>query len=295
MKILSGKTISKDIQDELKLQVEKLKEQNIEPCLAVILVGEDPASAVYVRNKKKTCEKLGIRSIERILPHDTTQENLLNTIRELNVDSTVHGILCQLPLPKHLNENEVIRTIIPEKDVDCFHPYNLGLLTAGKPQFMPCTPYGILQILKREQIETKGKEIVVVGRSNIVGRPLSILLSLKGFDATVTVCHSATKNLQEVCQRADILIAAIGRAKFVTVDYIKPDAIVIDVGMNRIDDSTAAKGTRLVGDVDYEAISEKAAAATPVPGGVGLMTIAMLMYNTLNAARLQFGLPPYEL
>ena len=292
---LAGKPISDKILEELKQEVTHLKEKQIQTCLAVILVGDDPGSAVYVRNKKRTCEQLGILSKEYILPENAKQEELMSIVHQLNNDPAVHGILCQLPLPSHMDESEVIQAIQPEKDVDCFHPTNFGLLAAGTPRFMPCTPYGILQMLRSEKITTRGKEVVVIGRSNIVGRPLSILLSLKGYDSTVTICHSATQDLPEVSRRADILIAAIGRPRFVTADFVKPGAVVIDVGMNRIEDETAPKGTRLVGDVDYEGIGEKASAMTPVPGGVGLMTIAMLMYNTINAARLQSSLPNYEI
>jgi len=295
MKRLSGTEISKQIKSELKQEVISLKTKGIKPTLAVILVGDDPASAVYVNSKKKTCEELGFNSIERKMPQDTTQEKLLQVVRELNDDVTVNGILCQVPLPSHCNEQEVIQTITPEKDVDCFHPYNFGLLAAGIPKFMPCTPFGILQILKRSDFETSGKNVVVLGRSNIVGRPLSILMSLKKWNSTVTVCHSRTKDLAGVCRSADILIAAIGKPNFVTAEFVKKGAVVIDVGINRIDDPTHPKGSRLVGDVDYHAIQNVAEAATPVPGGVGPMTIAMLMYNTINAARFQAGLERFDL
>jgi methylenetetrahydrofolate dehydrogenase (NADP+) / methenyltetrahydrofolate cyclohydrolase len=295
MKKISGTEIRNQIISELRQEVERLKEKGIEPTLAVILVGDDPASAIYVRNKKRTCEELGFRSIEKKMSQETTQTELLTVVAELNEDPDVNGILCQVPLPEQCDEHEVILAIRPEKDVDCFHPYNLGLLTAGKPNFMPCTPFGVLQILKRSGYEIKGKNVVVLGRSNIVGRPLSILMSLKGLDATVTVCHSRTQNLPEVCRSADILVAAIGVPRFVTAGFVRKGAVVIDVGTNRIDDPTHPKGSRLVGDVDYDAIGDIAEAATPVPGGVGPMTIAMLMYNTINAARLQAGLEKLEL
>ncbi|MFH2133039.1 MAG: bifunctional methylenetetrahydrofolate dehydrogenase/methenyltetrahydrofolate cyclohydrolase FolD [bacterium] len=295
MKRLSGTEISKAIKEELKKEVSNLKTRGINPKLAVILVGDDPASAIYVNSKKRTCEELGIGSLEKKMPAVTTQAELLAVVNELNRDPSVNGILCQVPLPGQCNEQEVIQTIDPEKDVDCFHPYNLGLLTAGIPKYMPCTPFGILQILKRSDCETSGKHVVVLGRSNIVGRPLSILMSLKAWNATVTVCHSRTRNLPEICATADILVVAIGRAKFVTADFVKKGAVVIDVGTNRIADPGHPKGSRLVGDVDYEGIQGVAAAATPVPGGVGPMTIAMLMYNTINAARFQAGLERFEL
>lgn len=295
MKVLSAKGIKGQIQEELKSAVDDIKEKNVQPKLAVVLVGDDPASAIYVKGKQKDCELLGIKSILKQLPQETAQKQLLDVIRELNEDSSVHGILCQVPLPDQCDEAEVMRTILPEKDVDCFHPYNVGLLTSGKPNFMPCTPFGILQILKRYGYDVKGKNVTIIGRSNIVGRPLSVLLSLKGWDATVTVCHSRTENIKGICKQADILVAAIGRAKFVTADFVKKGAILVDVGMNRIDDPTHPKGSRLVGDIDYEGIKEIAEAATPVPGGVGVMTRSMLMFNTINAARLQNGMDPFEI
>lgn len=295
MRILSGTEISAQIKKELNKEVAELKSRGIVPTLAVILVGDDPASAVYVRNKKRTCEELGISSIEKKLPEDTKQEDLLAVVTELNEDRSVNGILCQVPLPNQCNEHEVIQTILPEKDVDCFHPFNLGLLAAGIPNFMPCTPFGVLQILKRYGYQTRGQHVVIIGRSNIVGRPLSILMSLKEWDATVTLCHSQTRQLADVCRSADILIPAIGIPKFITGHYVKQGAIVIDVGMNRVHDPTHPKGSRLVGDVDFESIKDIAESATPVPGGVGPMTIAMLMFNTINAARLQAGLKRFDL
>ncbi len=295
MRRLSGTEISKQIKEELKEEVIRLKTQGVSPKLAVILVGDDPASAIYVNSKKRTCGELGIDSIEKKMPANTTQAELLAVVEELNSDPSVNGILCQVPLPEQCDEHEIICSIHPEKDVDCFHPYNLGLLTAGMPKFMPCTPFGVLQILKRSGCETSGQNVVVVGRSNIVGRPLSILMSLKAYNSTVTVCHSRSRNLPELCATADILVAAIGRAEFVTADFVKPGAIVIDVGMNRIEDASHPKGSRLVGDVDYAGIQDIAEAATPVPGGVGPMTIAMLMYNTINAARFQSGMDRFEL
>ncbi len=295
MQIISGKAIAQSIKEDLKNEVDKLAEQNITPCLAVILVGDDPASAVYVNSKKKACEKLGILSIEKRLPHITTQEELIAVVKEYNEDPSIHGILCQVPLPPHCNEQEIIELIDPIKDVDCFHPYNVGLLATGSPRYMPCTPFGVCQILKKSGIETQGKSIVILGRSNIVGRPLSILLSLKGWDATVTVCHSLTRKREKICSEADILISAIGRSEMVTKEFVKPGAVVIDVGTNHVEDENHPKGHRLTGDVNLKDIEDKASMATPVPGGVGPMTITMLMLNTINAARLQAGLPILEL
>ena len=292
---LSGTEISTQIKQELKNEVNKLKKQEIPITLAVILVGDDPASAVYVNNKKLACEKLGIISVEKKMTQQTTQKELLQTVHELNDDPAVNGILCQVPLPNQCDEEEVINTIAVEKDVDCFHPFNVGKLTSGSPRFMPCTPYGVLQILQRSGYSTVGKNVVIIGRSNIVGRPLSILLSQKGYDATVTLCHSRTKDLPRICQQADILIAAIGVPRFVTRDFIKKGAIVIDVGTNRVVDKTHPRGWYLSGDVDYSDISSVATAATPVPGGVGPMTIAMLMYNTINAARYQNKMAGFKL
>jgi methylenetetrahydrofolate dehydrogenase (NADP+)/methenyltetrahydrofolate cyclohydrolase len=294
-KLLSGTDLSATILSELQTEVQSLNEKSIEPCLAVILVGDDPASQIYVNHKQRACEKTGLRSIKHIMPASIEQKELLALIDELNKDPAVNGILCQLPLPQQLDEPTVIAAIDPNKDVDCFHPFNFGLLTAGTPRFMPCTPFGVLQLLKRNGITTQGKQVVVVGRSNIVGRPLSILLSLKGWDATVTLCHSRTADLAKTCRQADIVIAAIGIPEFIKGDFIKPGAVVIDVGINRIDDPDSPKGVRLVGDVDFDAAAEVAQAITPVPGGVGPMTIAMLLLNTINAARYQAQLPPIEL
>ena len=288
--LISGKMISAQIIEELRNEVEHLKDTGVEPCLAVILVGEDPASAVYVRNKKRTCAELGIRSVGHDLPETTSQEELENLVHDLNNDTSVHGILNQFPLPKGLDESRVIRTISPEKDVDGLHPLNAGLIAMGQPSFISCTPYGVLQMLKRSNISTSGKKVVVLGRSNLVGRPIATLLSSKGWDSTVTVCHSRTENLAEITPEADILIAAIGIPPFVTADMVKEGAVVIDVGINSIEDPSKTSGTRLVGDVAFEEAQAKASFITPVPGGVGPMTIAMLMVNTVNAARLQNGL-----
>ena len=293
--LISGKIISTQINEELCLEVKQLKTKGIEPCLAVVLVGEDPASEVYVRNKKRTSEEIGMRSIGHNLPDTTTQRELETLIQSLNADPAVHGILCQFPLPEGLDEKKVIQTIAPEKDVDGLHPLNAGLIAMGIPKFISCTPYGVLQMLKRSGISTSGKNVVVLGRSNLVGRPIATLLSSKGWDATVTVCHSRTSDLAEVTSQADILIAAIGIPEFVKANMVKPGAIVIDVGINRIDDPNKAKGTRLVGDVAFEEVAAKASFITPVPGGVGPMTIAMLMVNTVNAARWQNGLTEMDL
>ncbi len=293
--LISGKIISTQINEELCLEVKQLKTKGIEPCLAVVLVGEDPASEVYVRNKKRTSEEIGMISIGHNLPDTTTQRELETLIQSLNADPAVHGILCQFPLPEGLDEKKVIQTIAPEKDVDGLHPLNAGLIAMGIPKFISCTPYGVLQMLKRSGISTSGKNAVVLGRSNLVGRPIATLLSSKGWDATVTVCHSRTSDLAEVTSQADILIAAIGIPEFVKANMVKPGAIVIDVGINRIDDPNKAKGTRLVGDVAFEEVAAKASFITPVPGGVGPMTIAMLMVNTVNAARWQNGLTEMDL
>ena len=293
--LINGKETGQKIQQQIKLEVNALKNKGIEPCLAVILVGDDPASQVYVRNKKRTCGELGILSLEHKLPSQTSQDDLDGLVKKLNEDSSVHGILCQFPLPQGLNQERVIHTISTDKDVDGLHPFNVGLLATGKPRFISCTPWGVMQLLKHAGIDTEGKHAVVLGRSNLVGRPLSILLSEKSANCTVTVCHSRTKNLASVTSQADILVAAIGRPEYVTADMVKPGAVVIDVGINRIEDPSAAKGSRLVGDVAFETAAEKAEAITPVPGGVGPMTIAMLMANTVNAARIQNGLEPMEI
>ncbi len=278
MKLIDGKIISANVKERVKAEVEALKEEGITTGLAVIIVGEDPASKVYVANKKKACEMLGIISEEYALPENTTQEELLALINELNNKSTINGILCQLPLPKHLDEQVVINAIHPSKDVDAFHPQNVGKIMLGDYDFVPCTPAGIMEILAYENIDISGKTCVVIGRSNIVGKPMGMLLLHK--NGTVTICHSRTKDLAEVCKNADILVAAVGRPNFVTADMVKEGAVVIDVGINRVDG-------KLVGDVDFEAVKDKCSAITPVPGGVGPMTIAMLMQNTLTASKKQ--------
>lgn len=276
-KILDGKTVSTRIKDELKKEVITLKEQGVMPCLAVIIVGDDPASRVYVNNKKAACEYIGIKSLEYALPAETTQQELDSLIDTLNGDASVSGILVQLPLPKHLDEEAVINRIKPEKDVDAFHPVNVGKIMIGNFDFLPCTPAGVMELIDESGIDIAGKSCVVVGRSNIVGKPQAMLLLHK--NGTVTICHSKTKNLAEVCRSADILVVAIGKAKFITADMVKEGAVVIDVGMNRDENG------KLCGDVDFESVKEIAGAITPVPGGVGPMTIAMLMKNTLTAAK----------
>lgn len=276
-KIIDGKVISAQIREEIAQKVQVYSEKTgTRPGLAVIIVGDNPASQVYVRNKKKACEQVGFNSWVYEMPESTTQDELNALIDKLNCDSTVHGILVQLPLPKHLDEEEIILRIKPEKDVDAFHPYNVGRITIGDPKFLPCTPAGIMELLKRSNIEISGKECVVIGRSNIVGKPMALLLLAE--NGTVTVCHSKTRYLKDVCKRADILVVAIGKADFVTADMVKEGAVVIDVGMNR-----NAEG-KLTGDVDFASVSEVASYITPVPGGVGPMTITMLLQNTLTAA-----------
>ena len=275
--IINGKAISTQLKEELKDKVAALKEQGIEPCLAVILVGSDPASQVYVGNKKKACEFIGIKSLSYELPEDTTEEDLLKLIDDLNNDASVNGILVQLPLPKQIDEDKVIQAISPKKDVDGFHPVSVGNLCIGQPGFVSCTPAGIIELLKRSNIEIEGKECVVIGRSNIVGKPVSLLMLRE--NATVTICHSRTKNLKDVCKRADILIVAIGKPKMITSEYIKEGAVVIDVGIHRLE------GKKLCGDVDFDDVAEHTSAITPVPGGVGPMTIAMLMKNCVESVK----------
>ena len=276
--IINGKEISAAIRAEIKEATERLvAESGVRPGLAVIIVGEDPASQVYVRNKKRACDEVGFYSESYELPENTTQEELNALVDRLNKDDKIHGILCQLPLPKHLDENEVIMRIDPKKDVDAFHPENVGKIMIGDYSFLPCTPAGVMALLERSGIDVCGKECVVVGRSNIVGKPQAMLLLHA--NGTVTICHSRTKNLAEVCRRADILVAAIGKADFFTGDMVKEGAVVIDVGMNRRADG------KLTGDVDFASVEPKASYITPVPGGVGPMTITMLMQNTLTAAK----------
>ena len=278
-KIIDGKAISKAIKDEVKQQVEEWKQQGITVTLAVIQAGSNQASTVYVNNKKKACEYTGIRSLSYELPEETTQEELLSLVRELNDREDVNGILVQLPLPAHMDEDEVIRTISPKKDVDGFHPQSVGALCIGQPGFVSCTPAGIIELLKRSGVEIAGRECVVIGRSNIVGKPMAILLLRE--NGTVTVAHSKTADLKAVARRADILVVAVGKAKMITSEYVKPGAAVIDVGMDRDENN------RLCGDVDFEDVEKVAGSITPVPGGVGPMTIAMLMHNCLESVKLQ--------
>lgn len=278
--IIDGKKISAEIKDEVREEVAALKEEGKEIALAVIQVGADPASSVYVRNKKRACEYTGIESVSYELPESTTQEELLDIIRKCNEDSKINGILVQLPLPDHMNEDEVLLAIDPKKDVDGFHPVSVGNMVIGEDGFLPCTPAGVIQLLKRSGVEIEGKECVVLGRSNIVGKPMSILLLRE--NGTVTICHSRTKNLKGVCKRADILVVAIGKPKFIDDSYVKEGAVVIDVGIHRNEDN------KLCGDVDFDKVEPKVSAITPVPGGVGPMTIAMLMKNCVESKKL-FG------
>ncbi len=272
--IIDGKRISQEIKDELKEQMGKRRERGEGRCLAVIQVGKDPASTVYVNNKKKACEYIGIKSLSYELPEEATEQELLSIVEELNGRDDVDGILVQLPLPEHMNEDKVLLAIAPEKDVDCFHPINVGNLSIGRPGYVSCTPAGIIQLLKRSGIEIEGKECVVLGRSNIVGKPMAMLLLRE--NGTVTVCHSRTRNLKEITRRADILVVAVGKPRFVDAEYVKKGAIVVDVGIHRNEEG------KLCGDVDFDSVAPLASAITPVPGGVGPMTIAMLMWNCVN-------------
>ncbi|MDD6504937.1 MAG: bifunctional methylenetetrahydrofolate dehydrogenase/methenyltetrahydrofolate cyclohydrolase FolD [Lachnospiraceae bacterium] len=276
-KIIDGKTISQQLKDELRQEVAQLKEQGKNCCLAVIQVGNDPASSVYVGNKKKACTYIGIESLSYELPEDTSEEELLALIAKLNEDKNVHGILCQLPLPKHMDEDKVIQAIDPKKDVDGFHPQNVGALVIGQEGFVSCTPAGIIELLHRSGVEIEGKHCVVIGRSNIVGKPMSLLMLRE--NATVTVCHSRTKNLPQICKEADILIVAIGKPQFITAEYVGEGAVVIDVGIHRDENN------KLCGDVKFDEVEPFASAITPVPGGVGPMTIAMLMKNCVEAMK----------
>ncbi len=277
--IINGKEISAQIKEELKEKVAAMKKEGISVCLAVIQVGDDPASAVYVGNKKKACAYIGITSLSYELPEETTQEELLALIGELNGRKDVNGILVQLPLPEHIDEDAVIRAIVPEKDVDGFHPQSVGALCIGQEGYVSCTPAGIIQLLKRSGIEIEGKECVIIGRSNIVGKPMALLLLRE--NGTVTITHSRTKNLKEVTKRADILVAAVGKPKMITREYVKEGAVVIDVGIHRNENN------KLCGDVDYDDVAPVCSAITPVPGGVGPMTIAMLMHNCVESAALR--------
>ncbi len=290
-KIIDGKQVAADMRAELKTKVAKLKEDGIVPGLAVVLVGEDPASKSYVTAKERACEEIGIFSDDNRLDADTSQQELMALVNKLNNDPKINGILVQLPLPQHLNESEVLLAIDPNKNVDGFHPINVGKMVVGEKAFLPCTPHGIIQLLLRNDVKIEGAQVVIVGRSNIVGKPVANMLIQKNAtgNATVTVCHTRTKNLADHTRRADIVIAAAGRPNTVTADMIKDGAVVIDVGVNRVEDATRKRGYRLVGDVDFEAVKEKASLITPVPGGVGPMTITMLLYNTVESAERAAG------
>ena len=282
--IIDGKQVAADVRAEVAEKVAELKKKGIAPCLAVILVGENPASVSYVTGKQKALAEVGMVDRSVHLPESTSEEELLKLIDQLNADDSVHGILVQLPLPKHINEEKVIMAISPEKDVDGFHPVSVGNLMIGRPGFLPCTPHGIIVLLKKAGIETSGKHAVVIGRSNIVGKPVSILLARKDVNCTVTMCHTGTKNMAEITRQADIIVVASGHPHTLTGDMVKDGAVVIDVGVNRIPDSSKKSGFRLIGDCDFDDLKEKTSFITPVPGGVGPMTIAMLMQNTLESA-----------
>ncbi len=286
--LILGKEVSESIYSDLRNRISALKDKGVVPGLAVIMVGNDPASTVYVGMKDRKCNELGIRSVQIVLPESTTQAELISKIEELNFDSNIHGILVQLPLPEHISQSAVIRAISPSKDVDCFHPFNLGRMIIGEAEFLPATPAGIREMIRYYGFETAGKHVVIVGRSNIVGKPLANILIQKGegADATVTVVNSRTSNIEDYTRAADILIVAIGRPRFIKADMVKEGAVVIDVGTNRISDPSAKNGSRLVGDVDFDAVKEHVSAITPVPGGVGPMTICMLMANTVKAAEM---------
>jgi methylenetetrahydrofolate dehydrogenase (NADP+)/methenyltetrahydrofolate cyclohydrolase len=290
--IIDGKQVAADMRAELKDEVAKLKQKGIVPGLGVILVGEDPASKSYVTAKERTCEEIGIYSDDNRLPAETSQKELMTLVKKMNEDPKINGILVQLPLPKHLNEAEVLLEIDPKKDVDGFHPMNVGKMVVGEKAFLPCTPHGVIQLLIRSGVTIEGANVVIVGRSNIVGKPVANMLIQKNAtgNATVTVCHTRTKDLPFHTKQADILIAAAGRPNTITADMIKDGVVVIDVGVNRVEDATKKRGYRLVGDVDFEAVREKASFITPVPGGVGPMTITMLLYNTVESAKRAAGI-----
>jgi methylenetetrahydrofolate dehydrogenase (NADP+)/methenyltetrahydrofolate cyclohydrolase len=286
-RIIDGAKVAADMRAELKEHVAELKKKGIVPGLGVILVGQDPASKSYVTAKERACAEIGIYSDDNRLPAQTSQNDLITLIKKMNADPKINGILVQLPLPKHLNEAQVLMTISPDKDVDGFHPTNVGRMVVGEKAFLPCTPHGVIQLLIRSGVTIDGSHVVIVGRSNIVGKPLANMLIQKSptGNATVTICHTRTKNLAGFTKQADIVIAAAGRPNTITADMIKPGAVVIDVGVNRVDDETKKSGYRLVGDVDFENVKEKAGLITPVPGGVGPMTITMLLYNTVESAK----------
>lgn len=292
-KILSGKELAEKMRQEMKSEIDELKtHHNLVPGLAVVLIGDNPASLSYVKGKEKACARVGILSREYKFDADYKEEQLLKLIRELNNDPLIHGILVQLPLPDHINEEEILYAIDPTKDVDGFHPVNIGKMMIGAPSFLPCTPHGIQQLLLRNNIEISGKHVVIVGRSNIVGKPLAMILVQKnpGANATVTMCHTRTKNMAEITKLADILVVAAGRPHTVNAGMVKQGAVVIDVGVNRIEDKTKKRGYRLIGDVEFDEVSEKASAISPVPGGVGPMTITMLLHNTIQSAKNHAGI-----
>ena len=290
--IIDGEAIAGQIKAELRREIEELGRRGVVPGLAVVLVGDDPASETYVRNKTKACAELGIFSITERLPRDASERIVLELVARLNLDRKIHGLLVQLPLPEHINEQRVLNAISPEKDVDGIHPMNLGKLMLGEPEFVACTPHGIQEMLLRSGIDPSGKHVVIIGRSNIVGKPLANILmqKRKGANATVTICHTGTKDVSGHTRAADIIVAAAGKPKTVTADMVKDGVVVIDVGMNRVQDPTAKRGYRLVGDVDYEEVRKKAGAISPVPGGVGPMTIAMLLANTVKSAKMKIGM-----
>ncbi|MBU4199064.1 MAG: bifunctional methylenetetrahydrofolate dehydrogenase/methenyltetrahydrofolate cyclohydrolase FolD [Verrucomicrobia bacterium] len=285
-KIIDGKQVAAEIRAELKTQVQQLRDRGIIPGLGVILVGDDPASKSYVTAKEKACEEIGLFSDDNRLPAATSQAELMARVRGMNADPKIHGILVQLPLPKHLNETEVLLAIDPDKDVDGFHPMNIGRMVLGQKAFLPCTPHGVVQLLVRSGVKLKGAHVVIVGRSNIVGKPLASMLMQKNetANATVTLCHTGTKDIGYFTRQADVIVAATGRPNTITADMVMEGAVVIDVGVNRINDPSKKNGFRLVGDVDYKAVKEKAGLITPVPGGVGPMTITMLLFNTVESA-----------
>lgn len=293
VKILSGKELAEKMRQEMKSEIDELKtHHNLVPGLAVVLVGDNPASLSYVKGKEKACAQVGILSREYKFDADYKEEQLLKLIRELNNDPLIHGILVQLPLPDHINEEKILYAIDPTKDVDGFHPVNIGKMMIGAPSFLPCTPHGIQQLLLRNNIEISGKHVVIVGRSNIVGKPLAMILVQKnpGANATVTMCHTRTKNMAEITKLADILVVAAGRPHTVNADMVKQGAVIIDVGVNRIEDKSKKRGYRLIGDVEFDEVSEKASAISPVPGGVGPMTITMLLHNTIQSAKNHAGI-----
>lgn len=293
VKILRGKELAEKMRQEMKSEIDELKtHHNLVPGLAVVLIGNNPASLSYVKGKEKACAQVGILSREYKFDADYKEEQLLKLIRELNNDPSIHGILVQLPLPDHINEEKILYAIDPTKDVDGFHPVNIGKMMIGAPSFLPCTPHGIQQLLLRNNIEISGKHVVIVGRSNIVGKPLAMILVQKnpGANATVTMCHTRTKNMAELTKLADILVVAAGRPHTVNADMVKQGAVVIDVGVNRVEDKTKKRGYRLIGDVEFDEVSEKASAISPVPGGVGPMTITMLLHNTIQSAKNHAGI-----